>query len=316
MSRNILRSLYRSQATSSCIFRGPPARRFLSTAPPARKSRSWKSSAVRWGLAAGAIYYYNTSTIFADNPTLLEPLIPDSPTDDASLPTLESAVKSRNSSQPNSASGPTSSAPPVTGEPAPTATEGTVSPLDPQATQNEASQEGAFNEETGEINWECPCLGGMAHGPCGEQFKQAFSCFVFSKEEPKGMDCIEHFKTMQGCFREHPDLYGGELDEDEVENEIKEQQEQREGEPERLSVAEGAEKARSGATKTRPIQTAPEPPAQATDTNGKGEQSEEAKTARAKEAKTLVERDHAPLSESDELVPKAAHDARNMNDGK
>lgn len=81
----------------------------------------------------------------------------------------------------------------------------------------EAGQEGAFNEETGEINWDCPCLGGMATGPCGEQFKAAFSCFVFSKEEPKGVDCIEHFKTMQGCFREHPDIYGSELDDEQME---------------------------------------------------------------------------------------------------
>ena len=32
-------------------------------------------------------------------------------------------------------------------------------------------QQGAYNEETGEINWDCPCLGGMAQGPCGETFK-------------------------------------------------------------------------------------------------------------------------------------------------
>lgn len=31
--------------------------------------------------------------------------------------------------------------------------------------EDEAGQEGAFNPETGEINWDCPCLGGMAHGP-------------------------------------------------------------------------------------------------------------------------------------------------------
>ena len=30
----------------------------------------------------------------------------------------------------------------------------------------------------GEINWDCPCLGGRADGPCGDQFKDAFSCFV------------------------------------------------------------------------------------------------------------------------------------------
>lgn len=60
--------------------------------------------------------------------------------------------------------------------------------------EEEADQQGAFNPETGEINWDCPCLGGMAHGPCGEEFRAAFSCFVFSTEEPKGMDCIEKFK--------------------------------------------------------------------------------------------------------------------------
>lgn len=64
----------------------------------------------------------------------------------------------------------------------------------PEALEEEAGQQGAFNPETGEINWDCPCLGGMAHGPCGEQFKAAFSCFVYSKEEPKGMDCIDKFQ--------------------------------------------------------------------------------------------------------------------------
>lgn len=64
----------------------------------------------------------------------------------------------------------------------------------PAALEDEAGQEGAFNPETGEINWDCPCLGGMAHGPCGEEFKTAFSCFVYSTEEPKGMDCIDKFQ--------------------------------------------------------------------------------------------------------------------------
>ena len=64
----------------------------------------------------------------------------------------------------------------------------------PEELEEEAESEGAFNPETGEINWDCPCLGGMAHGPCGEEFKAAFSCFVYSEQEPKGMDCIEKFK--------------------------------------------------------------------------------------------------------------------------
>lgn len=68
--------------------------------------------------------------------------------------------------------------------------------------------EGAFDPVTGQINWDCPCLGGMAHGPCGPQFREAFSCFIYSEQEPKGIDCVEKFKNMQDCFREHPDVYG------------------------------------------------------------------------------------------------------------
>lgn len=155
--------------------------------------------------------------------------------------------------------------------------------MEPHAVQGDASTEesaggdqsqaAAYNEETGEINWDCPvrlcsqcnalqghsrddatraeavaavlaprpssrlfprsltdpvpthyllllrsrstcsyashqCLGGMAHGPCGPQFREAFSCFVHSEEEPKGVDCVEKFKNMQDCFRQHPELYG------------------------------------------------------------------------------------------------------------
>ena len=67
--------------------------------------------------------------------------------------------------------------------------------------EEEADQQGAFNPETGEINWDCPCLGGMAHGPCGEEFKAAFSCFVYSNEEPKGVECIEKFKYVYHTWR-------------------------------------------------------------------------------------------------------------------
>ena len=54
----------------------------------------------------------------------------------------------------------------------------------------------------------------MASGPCGEEFKAAFSCFVYSEAEPKGVDCVDKFKAMQDCFREHPDVYGEEIDDD------------------------------------------------------------------------------------------------------
>jgi len=59
----------------------------------------------------------------------------------------------------------------------------------------------------GDINWGCPCLGGMASGPCGYEFREAFSCFHYSKADPKGSDCIEKFSTMQECLNKYPNLY-------------------------------------------------------------------------------------------------------------
>ncbi|KAJ3165384.1 Oxidoreductase [Geranomyces variabilis] len=79
----------------------------------------------------------------------------------------------------------------------------------------EDAAEEAYNEETGEINWDCPCLENMTKEPCGDKFKAAFSCFVYSKEEPKGSDCIDQFREMQKCFREHPEQYAAELGDDE-----------------------------------------------------------------------------------------------------
>jgi mitochondrial intermembrane space import and assembly protein 40 len=83
-----------------------------------------------------------------------------------------------------------------------------VDEKDGMPSDEEASSPSAFDPVTGKINWDCPCLGGMAYGPCGMQFREAFSCFVFSEQEPKGIDCVEKFKAMQDCFRENPDVYG------------------------------------------------------------------------------------------------------------
>jgi len=83
---------------------------------------------------------------------------------------------------------------------------------------DEASQ-AAFDPVTGEINWDCPCLGGMPHGPCGPEFREAFSCFIHSEDEPKGINCVEKFKSMQDCFRAHPDVYGEEIDDDDKSHE-------------------------------------------------------------------------------------------------
>ncbi|EEB19023.1 mitochondrial intermembrane space import and assembly protein 40-B, putative [Pediculus humanus corporis] len=66
----------------------------------------------------------------------------------------------------------------------------------------------------GEINWNCPCLGGMATGPCGVEFREAFSCFHNSEAEPKGSDCYDAFKEMHLCMAEYPQLYSKYDDDD------------------------------------------------------------------------------------------------------
>lgn len=77
-----------------------------------------------------------------------------------------------------------------------------------------ANPQSAVNKETGEINWDCPCLADMVKPPCGDTFKAAFSCFVYSTTEPKGMDCVEKFREMQTCFKEYPEIYGREANDD------------------------------------------------------------------------------------------------------
>ncbi|KAF9178370.1 Oxidoreductase [Haplosporangium sp. Z 767] len=99
--------------------------------------------------------------------------------------------------------------------------EATTPSKDTTSSSSESSkdQSAAFNPETGEINWDCPCLGGMAQPPCGDAFKEAFSCFVYSTAEPKGVDCVDKFKAMQDCFRAHPEVYADQLDDDDEEEE-------------------------------------------------------------------------------------------------
>ncbi|KAJ6587012.1 hypothetical protein DFH09DRAFT_1142299 [Mycena vulgaris] len=108
---------------------------------------------------------------------------------------------------------------------------------------------GAFNPETGEINWDCSCLGGMAHGPCGPEFREAFSCFVHSEDEPKGINCVEKFQGMQTCFREHPEVYASEIADDE---------EAEAAEREGALPAEG-EDAKDSASRTDTSRAEPEP---------------------------------------------------------
>jgi intermembrane space import and assembly protein 40 len=200
------------------------SRRLASTASATKKG-TWKGTGLRWGLAIAAVYFYNTSPIFADElPAEAFPAPPHF--SDADLPTIDAMIEEKRRHAVAAAPPPSPAAPQepkaveekkkqtesTTAESklaeieaapaapaAPAAVAGETSapePGSPEALEQEASSQGAFNPETGEINWDCPCLGGMANGPCGEDFKAAFSCFVYSTEEPKGMDCIEKFQCV------------------------------------------------------------------------------------------------------------------------
>ncbi|KAF3084691.1 Oxidoreductase [Orbilia oligospora] len=189
---------------------------FTNTRPSA--GRKFQSFLGRLGLAAAIVYWYNTSTIFAEEPAEKQPFIsrapPVEPIPEERFPTIDEVVAEKKAKAKAAASDTINQTVVVA------AGELETGSKSPESLEEEAGQQGAFNEETGEINWDCPCLGGMAHGPCGEEFREAFSCFVFSKEEPKGVDCIEKFKGMQTCFQKYPEIYGAPPSDDEDEEEI------------------------------------------------------------------------------------------------
>ncbi|EKD18298.1 CHCH domain-containing protein [Drepanopeziza brunnea f. sp. 'multigermtubi' MB_m1] len=223
MFKSALREAPRRIASSRTTLTRSPARRFLSTAPPAQKSRGWKSSAVRWALAGAGVYYYNTSSLFEEEPEASIHKLDESiqNVQESKQPTVDAIVEEKRRRQAQVIAEEENKQRLAEGT---TTTEGEADgEQELEDLEEEAGQQGAFNPETGEINWDCPCLGGMAHGTCGEEFKAAFSCFVYSTEEPKGVECIEKFKGMQDCFRKHPEEYGSEMedDEDEVEEEIR-----------------------------------------------------------------------------------------------
>lgn len=65
-------TLFRAAGSSTYPFSGAftraSNRRLITTSTPPKKSGSWKGTFARWGLAAGAVYYYNTSPVFAQSP--------------------------------------------------------------------------------------------------------------------------------------------------------------------------------------------------------------------------------------------------------
>ena len=111
------------------------------------------------------------------------------------------------------------------------------------------------------------------------------------------------YRTMQNCFREHPDIYGSELEEDDAPAE--------EGAPS-PSPAPPPDSG-DGSIPAAATSATPElqpPPSSSPNPSAAGTSD----TERAQAAKQQVESDHGePASESDEMVPKAAHDATGAN---
>ncbi|KAJ4416282.1 Oxidoreductase [Neurospora sp. IMI 360204] len=317
-SQSALRAIRPTTSPSALVSSG--ARRFASTSSAPKKS-TWKGAAVRWGLAVAAVYYYNTSPIFSDVPSETAGTAPSQLTD-ADLPTVDAIVEekrrqaaehaaARKTAQAAAKAAATPATPSESVEqqitkaeaeaeaipegdskPKSESTEGVIpeAGATPEALQQEADAQGAFNPETGEINWDCPCLGGMAHGPCGEEFKAAFSCFVYSTEEPKGMECIDKFSHMQDCFRKYPEVYGAELADDE--------------EAERASAT-------APAAEGTPAKEEPELPAAASPVENKQEKAPE--TAASAVPASAYD---ATTEKTSEVVPTAAHDATVANKGK
>jgi intermembrane space import and assembly protein 40 len=108
---------------------------------------------------------------------------------------------------------------------------------------------------------------------------------------------------MQDCFRQHPDIYGAELEDDEADYE---------GEEGASGAQVGSPEAAAPATSTSA--PSPQPTAVAEKAIAPVAKREDpapkSKTSKAEAATEQVKKDHAPLSESEELVPRAAHDAR------
>ncbi|ESZ92737.1 hypothetical protein SBOR_6902 [Sclerotinia borealis F-4128] len=310
MYKSILRAAPRcGLPQSKSVINTTSARRFLGTASRSQKSRSWKAGAARWALAGAGVYWYNTSNVFAEEPEAIQKLEESiHRVRESELPTIDAVVEEKRKRQAQAAAEQEnreheSAAKAVVAEDE-NGEEGEMEGL-----EEEAGQQGAFNPETGEINWGCPCLGGMADGPCGPEFRAAFSCFVHSKEEPKGVECIEKFKGMQDCFREHPEMYASELEDDEAE--VEEELRAREA---AKGSDEGSDEPTNPSTQKAPVskETEEKPSQSLTPTTQKATEPKSKATQeryRDGESSTTPQSTQNSGDEGGELVPRADHNA-------
>ena len=82
----------------------------------------------------------------------------------------------------------------------------------------------------------------MATGPCGLEFREAFSCFHYSTADPKGSDCRVAFETMQSCMSQYPALYeskgmsADDLEDDEIGKEVEQKKQPQESSEDKRKI--------------------------------------------------------------------------------
>merc|ERR1712150_99403 len=65
--------------------------------------------------------------------------------------------------------------------------------------------------EDGRPNFDCPCIGSLPHGPCGEFFKNSFRCWAKYKDESDSVnffqECQPLFIQWTECFEKYAGFY-------------------------------------------------------------------------------------------------------------
>ena len=67
---------------------------------------------------------------------------------------------------------------------------------------------GFIKQDTKELNWDCPCVGWVVSGPCGYEFRKAFECSYYSKDETHPEECGKARDNVVQCMRDHPHIFG------------------------------------------------------------------------------------------------------------
>merc|ERR1712136_134787 len=92
-----------------------------------------------------------------------------------------------------------------------------------ESTEEDKSCAEMLVNEDDSINWDIPCFKGFRDSPCWNEFKKSYSCFYYSKEEQRGSDCVDAFRTFALCTKNNPQYFPP--DEEEEQKEKQEEQE-------------------------------------------------------------------------------------------